>query len=123
MAQTAYTKRYVILARADLAAAANLAASHPDTADGGNGSQTFTVPLSASGNLPATAYWCSWQMTPVQAVNIRTRLVQHGATAAEVTPVPANTVPASRRFAIYDDATWPDPEAILTSLSLQRIAA
>lgn len=118
---TLYTKRFIIVARADLAAAANLAAKQPDT-DPDGGDQTFTVPLSASGSLPAQAYWCSWQMTTAQALAIRNRLRERGATVAEVAPVPPGGSPSTNRFAIFDADDWM-PQQVLAKIGLQRIGS
>lgn len=118
---TAFTKRYIIAARADLAAQANLAAKQSDT-DPVGGERTFTVPLSASGNLPAQAYWCSWQMTPGQAAAIRNRLRERGATVAEVSPIALGSSPASNRFAVFDaDDGW-TPGLVLGAIGLKAIA-
>lgn len=114
---TAYTKRFIIVVRADLAAAANLAAKQPDT-DPVGGDRTFTAGLSASGNLPAQAYWCGWQMRVETALAIRNRLRERGATVAEVAPVSRDGTP-SNRFAIFDADDW-EPEDVLAALGLQR---
>lgn len=114
-----YTRRFIIVARADVAALANVAASRSDT-DSAGGDRTFTVGLSASGNAPAQAYWCSWAMTNAQAAAIRQRLRDQGATVAEVAPVPAGGTPASNRFAVFDADDW-TPEQVLAKIGLQRI--
>lgn len=116
-----FTKRFILLVRADLAAKGNLAASQPDTDDGGKGDQTFTVGLSATGAPPATAYWCNWAMTMPQALAIRARLRGQGATVAEVALIPAGGTPATTRFAVFDADDWPDPEAVLTAVGLKRL--
>lgn len=119
---TLYLRRYIIVARADVAAAANLAANQADTNDGGDGSKTFTVGLSASGAAPAQAFICNWALKAPQAVAIRTRLQERGATVAETTPVPAGQTPASNRFAVFDviNDGW-DPEAVLAACGLKRV--
>lgn len=122
MANTLYLRRYVIVARSDLAAKANLAAKQPDT-DPVGGDKAFTVPLSATGDLPATAFWCNWALTTAQAAAIRTRLQAQGATAAETTPIVFGQTPASNRFAVFDVADGWDPETVLTACGLKRIAA
>jgi hypothetical protein len=119
---TQFVKRFIIVARADLAAAANLAAKQPDT-DPEGGDTTFTAGLSASGSAPAQAYWCSWQMTLAQASAIRTRLRERGATVAEVTPVSLNGSPASNRFAVFDSDDGWTPDLVLAKLGLQRVSA
>lgn len=118
---TLYTKHYTIVVRADLAALANAAAKDATWDGDGQGDHTFTVPLSATGNAPATAYWCSTALTPAKALAVRNRLLNAGATNPEVTPVAPAQVAGSTRFAVYDAVDWPDPQAILTSLGLQRI--
>jgi hypothetical protein len=118
---TAFDHRYIIVVRADLAPAANLAASQPDTDNGGTGHLTFSVPLSASGSAPAQAYWCNWALTTAQAGAIRNRLIERGASAAEVLPVPfPSGTPASNKFAVFDVAAGWDPESVLAKLGLQR---
>lgn len=118
---TIWTRHFIIVCRADLVAQANIAANHATWDPGGAGDQTFTVPLSASGNLPAQAYWCSTAATNAIASAIATRLQARGATAQEVTPVPFGQTPSSTRFAVFDmDAGW-TPDAVLTACGLQRI--
>lgn len=116
---TVYTRRLIIVARADVAAAANLAASKNDT-DPVGGDKTFRAALSASGNEPAQAYWCGWTMTGGQAAAIRSRLRERGATVAEVAPVAAKGTPASNRFAVFDADEW-TPDEVLAKLGLQRV--
>ena len=118
-----WTRRYVIVARADVAAAANAAANNAAWDADGQGDKTFTNPLSASGNLPAQAYWCSTALTTAMALGVRNRLLNAGATTAEVTPIVAGQTPASTRFAVFDAVDWPDPAAILTTINLKRIEA
>lgn len=116
---TQFARRYIIVPRADLAAAANLAAKQPDT-DPAGGDRTFTVGLSATGSAPAQAYWCNWALTNAQAAAIRNRLQERGATVAETTPVPPGGTPASNRFAVFDAADW-TPEAILAQIGMQVV--
>lgn len=116
---TIWTRRFVIVVRADLAAQANIAANHASW-DPVGGDRTFDVPLSASGNLPATAYWCSTAATNAISSAIATRLVARGATAQEVTPVPFGQTPASNRFAVFDGDVW-SADQVLTACGLQRI--
>lgn len=110
--------RYLIVVRADLATKANAAASKPDT-DPDGGDKAFTVPLSASGSAPAQAYWCSWWMNTATAAAIRQRLRDEGATAAEVTPIPAGGSPASNRFAVFDTADGWTPATVLDAVGLR----
>lgn len=115
----AYSRRFIIVVRADLAQRANQAATQADT-DLQGGARTFTEALSRSGQPPAEVYWCNWQMTPAQATAIRTRLREHGATASEVTLVPAGGTPTSNRFAVFDAAVW-SPDAVLQTLGLRTL--
>lgn len=124
MVASVWTRHFCIVVRADLAAQANIAANHASWDPGGAGDQTFTVPLSASGSLPATAYWCSTAATNAIASAIATRLLARGATAQEVTPIVFGQTPASNRFAVFDmDGTGWTPDAVLTACGLQRIAS
>ncbi len=123
MPATAFSRRVVIVVSTTVAAVANVAANHASWDAGGQGGRTFDVPLSVTGSLPATFYWCSTVLRPAQVLAIRARFLAAGATNAEVALVPVNTVPASTRFAVYDAVTWPDSNAILTSLGLKRISA
>lgn len=116
-----FTKRYLVICRADLAAAAETAVHKPDIDDDPNSLRWFDVGLSASGNPPAQAYWCSAAVTPAMATAIASRLKAAGATNAEVTPVPAGGQPNSNRFAIFDAAVWDDPDDVLTACGLQRV--
>lgn len=119
---TIWTRHFIIVVRADLVAQANTAANHASWDGGGAGDQTFTVPLSASGNLPVQAYWCSTAATNAIALAIRTRLQAQGATNAETTPIVFGQTPASNRFAVFDmDGTGWTPDAVLTACGLQRI--
>lgn len=61
-----YSKRLVIVITAAIAAQANTRTRGVD-----EGGDTFTVALSVSGSLPATHYWCSWQMTDNIDVDVR----------------------------------------------------
>lgn len=40
----------------------NVANLDADKVDSGKTSRTFTVPLSPTGNIPITNYWCGWLM-------------------------------------------------------------
>lgn len=118
---TLFVKRFIIVVRSDLAAAANIASKQPDT-DPGGGERTWTVALSATGALPAQAFICNWALTTAQALAIRNRLQERGATAGETTPVPFGQAPASNRFAVFDVADGWDPGGVLTALGLKRVA-
>jgi hypothetical protein len=72
-----FTQRLIIIVAAAAAAAANAKAAEID-AEGGT--QTFNVGLSPAGALPASHFWCSWQLTPAQEEGLRDRLA--GAVAA-----------------------------------------
>lgn len=98
---TLYTNRLIIvILAADLAAANTIAAQvHPDAG------QTFRVGLSASGNGPATNYWCNWAMLPGEDIDIRGR---------------ANALIQTNRVRVYD-ANTNTPEQVLSTLGLQRI--
>lgn len=117
----AYTRRFILVARTDVAAAANLAAKSSDC-DPTGGERAFTVRLSPLGVEPATHYWCNWALTTAQALAIRTRLRERGATVAEVTPVPPGETRSVPRFAVFDAADW-TPEAVLVACGLRRIEA
>lgn len=97
-----HTRRLIIVVDADTAAVANARAAELDVA---GGAQTFTVGLSPSGNPPATAYWCSWQMTPGWDSGIRTRL--------------QNAINANKAR-VYDGLTT-TPEQVLAALGLRRL--
>ena len=118
---TQYTRRLIIVCNAAVAAAANAAANQGDTADGGDGSKTFRVGLSATGNAPATHYWAGWTMRPAMATAIATRLRSSGATVGEVTPVAEKGTPSSTRFGVFDVADGWTPDAVLTACGLQRV--
>lgn len=120
---TQYTRRLIIVCNAAVAAAANNAANQDDTRDGGDGSRTFTVGLSADGSAPATHYWCGWSLKPAMATAIATRLRAAGATVAEVTPVALGQTPSSTRFAVFDEAAGWTSDAVLTACGLQRVNA
>lgn len=114
-----YTRRFIIVCRADFAVKGNAAAKANDF-DPGGGEKTFNVPLSASGNLPAQTYWMSCAMTTGMAGAIRTRLQAQGATVAETTPIAVGQVPVSTRFAIFDADLW-TPDAVLAAVGMQTI--
>lgn len=115
-----FTRRFLIVARADMATKANAAAHAADMDP--SGGAWFDVPLSASGSLPAQAYWCSAAMTTAMAVAIRTRLQEQGATAGETTLIGKGNTPASNRFAVFDGDLW-TPEEVLVACGLKRIVS
>lgn len=120
---TAYTRRLIIVCNAAVAAAANNAANQNDTRDGGDGSRTFAVGLSADGSATATHYWCGWSLKPAMATAIATRLRAAGETVVEVTPVALGQTPGSTRFAVFDEAAGWTSDAVLTACGLQRVNA
>lgn len=118
---TLYMRRFIIVVRADLVAQANIAANHASWDPDGAGDKTFTVALSASGIVPAQAYWCDASLTSGMAGAVKTRLMARGATDAETTLIPLGQTPASNRFAVFDaDAGW-TPTLVLIACGLQRI--
>lgn len=105
--------------------------------DPGQGATTWSVGLSATGNLPAVAWWCSVALTDDQ---LRTLAIQLCA-MANITP-PANwgslTIQQKRQWVIDNapaiqtatgmrivrddnDAAWSDPDTLLAAAGLQRI--
>lgn len=96
------SKRLTIIVSAAVAQQANIEAKRIDT-DGGE--RTFTVQLSASGNLPATHYWCGWQMTDDIDVKLR-RLLRDLITSGEAR--------------VFDGLTR-SPEQVLTTAGLKVI--
>ena len=98
-----YTRRAIIVTPASLAPQANAGAKQNDL-DPVGGEKTFTVPLSATGSLPATHYWCNWQMTPDHWDAAQTRIKSLG---AEVRVFDASTI---------------TPQEVLDTLGLQTIA-
>ena len=67
---TIYTRNvYLVVGNADLAQANALALQIDPT----TGPNTFSIPCSASGNLPATHWACSWVMTQAQWDSTTTR--------------------------------------------------
>src|SRR5258705_219116 len=66
-----FTQRLIIIVTAAAAAAANAKAAEIDPE---GGAQAFSVGLSVTGALPASHFWCSWQLTPGQEQGLRDRL-------------------------------------------------
>lgn len=110
--------RFIIVVRANLAAAANRAGKRVDTI---GGERTWTAPLVDAGGV-TRAYWCSWLLGVQRAQAIRDRLVEEGATQAEVTPVPPGGAPVSNRFAVFNADDW-TPDQVLAAVGLQRPAS
>ena len=69
---TAYTQRLICVVTADLQAGANV---HGKTVDPVGGEQAFTVPLSGTGMVPATHYWCDWALRPSDRTLLSTLLM------------------------------------------------
>lgn len=101
---TQYSVRYIIVVTAADAAIANAAAK---TVDLVGGEKTFTSPLSPTGALPATHYWCNWAMTPAQATELSGKL---------------DTLLSSNRARAFDAVTT-TPDQVLTTLGLKVVAA
>ncbi len=95
MAQTLYTDRLIIVIVASLQAQANTRATEVDPV---GGSQTFTVGLSPSGNLPATHYWCNWQLLPDERVRLNNRIGSLG-NASKVRIFDGNTTTTAQVLA------------------------
>lgn len=116
--------RYIIVVSAAQVAAAHRAVSKPEMDSGGKGDQTFTVPLSPDGKLPASHYWASWNMLPHQVKAFPSRLKEQGAKDSDVAVIPDKGTPASTDYAVFSeaDAGW-TPEKVLAALGLQRIVS
>jgi len=113
---TVYTKRLIIVIRADVAANANLASKLVDLT---GGEFTWNVPLAKSGNPTVpVAYWCNWAMKPSQVTSLKTKLMARGFTAENVAP--GDTPPANAKAAVFSAAQW-TPSEVLAVLKLQRI--
>jgi hypothetical protein len=112
---TQYTKRLIVIVRADTSAAANAKVlQYVDTV---KGDLTFTVPLQQV-TVPGVvaAHVCGWTMTPAQFAELNTRLKEIEATL-------------SNKIRVFDvSGLAPDQESALldqklTNLGLQRMAA
>lgn len=66
-------RRLLIVVTANIAANANSRAKEVDLI---GGEKTFNVGLSATGNLPATHYWCSWQLGDDWDARLKEKLKQ-----------------------------------------------
>lgn len=102
---TQFTRRALLVVRADLAAQANARAKEVDPE---GGERTFSVGLVPIGSAPGTApvaYWAGWSLKPAQWTAIKNRL--------EALPNAASKV------RVYDAATW-EPEAVLADLGFER---
>lgn len=98
---TIYTSRLIIVIQAGDKDAANAIALQTDPSAG----TTFSVGLSATGNLPFTHYWCNWSMTASQDTDIRGRL---------------NALINTGRVKLYDANVF-TPEQVLTELGLRPL--
>ena len=96
-----YTQRLIIVVPLARQATAWTLSKQVDIV-GGEG--MFRVPLSASGNLPATHFWGSWAMTAAERTSLLSRFVD-GANGVRV--FDGNVVTA---------------ESVLTTLGLRRLA-
>lgn len=72
--ETTFTRRLIIVVSADTVAAANAQAKTLDKRLAETGDQTFSVGLSATGQEPATHYWCSWVVQPDDDNALKNRL-------------------------------------------------
>lgn len=106
---TLYTRRLLIVVSEAMAPTANTRlATEPEAGDTTTDRQkTFTVPLSASGALPATHRWCGWQMKPE--------------TETMLTSWRASLTTTQRNNVRIFDAALNTPEQVLTTMGLRRI--
>jgi len=104
-AQTVFTKRAIIVIAAGLKAEANRRAKESEL-DPTGGDKSFTIGLSASGDEPATAYWCNWSMTQAQWDRAKSRFQ-----AMDLDPT---------KIRIYNAATF-TPQQVLDTLGLKVI--
>ena len=121
---TQYTRRLIIVCNAAVAAAANNAANQDDTRDGGDGSRTFTVGLSADGSAPDHAL-----LVRLVAQARRWRrpsprgYARPGRRWPRSRPVALGQTPSSTRFAVFDEAASWTSDAVVTACGLQRVNA
>lgn len=109
---TPFTARLIVVvtAAARDQAAARIA-QEPDAGETAQAAlKTLDVPLSASGSLPATHYWCSWSVRPALAARI-TAWVNDPAFPARAANV-----------TLFDGLTM-TPDQVLTTMGLKRIEA
>jgi hypothetical protein len=99
---TLYTRRAIIIIPAAKQAQASALAVE---ADPGTDGRTFTVPLSATGTLPASHYWCNWQTTQAQWDALMARF------------------PDGKQGVRYFDADTTTPEQALDATGLRRITS
>ena len=97
-------------ARIMIVAAANLAAQNTAFEDAGYGPGNFSIPLSATGEEPATHYGSSWRGIPEDEAAVGGRFGSVEAAGK-----------ASGAITSYDDASQLTFEAALSRLSLARI--
>jgi len=102
LAETAYTKRLIIVVSAVVSSACNDESKKVDTV---RGDKTFTVGLSETGSSPVTHYWCNWVMTPEDETALKDKLK---------TWTDLGTVK------IYDGNSV-SPESVLSKLGLKTI--
>ena len=86
----------------------------------------MTVPLRAAGDATNTtaAYWVSWLFDPVMLATLKTKAVAAGFTVAETTEllVGFTSTPATvPRLALFDDAVWSSPRAVLVAMGLDTM--
>lgn len=133
--QTQHVHRLLLLIpAARRAAVRNWWTANLDAADGG---ATWAVALSASGSLPATAYWCSAALTGPQLRLLILQLVQSAGLAVPdttgwgradyVTWVATNAAAVQAATGIRvrrsdNDGGWDAPEALLAAAGLRRVA-
>lgn len=112
--------RLIVVARDDIAARMNEAAKLTDL---NGGERVFTVGLARpAASATPVARWCSWDLAATRndVDQFRQRLRDKGATAAEVTPVPPGTTPASNRLALFRGDQW-TPDQVLDAVNLVRV--
>ena len=117
------TARRIIVCTTAVAAAANAGCKQVDTV---GGQYALTVPLRAAGDATNTtaAYWVSWLFDPVMLATLKTKAVAAGFTVAETTEllVGFTSTPATvPRLALFDDAVWSSPRAVLVAMGLDTM--
>ena len=115
-------KRFIIVVPANKQSVANLDADKVNT---GKDQRTFTVGLSASGNLPASHFWCSWLMSDKEIEKLdedfdTTQAVPRGLANRAYKAV-VNLFKSNKHSAkVFDASAW-TPEDVLKNLGLKRI--
>ena len=104
-----YIRRAIIVVPAGIQGAANDRSKQVDTR---GGQLTFTVGLSPTGSLPATHYWCSWALKPLEWDSLWEHFGK-----------PVRPFPSTRMFDAFDrgDGSHATPEAVLTQMRLQPV--